>query len=62
MTTEYTDRDYLRDRIWDAERDKRLAVFAGDKKRLAAARRTLKILWRERDEEFRIALKKCPRG
>lgn len=59
MTTEYTDRDYLRDRIYDAERDKRLAVFAGDKKRLASARRRLKILWREKDEEYRIALRKA---
>lgn len=59
MTTEYTDRDYQRDRLWDAERDRRLAVFAADKKRLASAKRRLKVLWREKDEEFRIALRKA---
>lgn len=59
MSTPNTDRDYSRDRLWDAERDRRIAVVAGDKKRLASAKRRLKILWREKDEEYRIALRKA---
>lgn len=52
MSTEYTDRDYLRDRIWDAERARRLAVVAQDPQRIASAKRRLAILWADKAQEY----------
>lgn len=52
------DRDSLQDRINEAERDLMIARNFKLTDRRKSAQRRLKVLWKERDEEYRVAMRR----